>query len=179
MSANSGTPMPGEGTLDARFLTYESRVLRGVRRTVSVTQPAAGANWSILVPGGRLWRLIGGNASFLASGAVANRNLGLNIRTSGIPMNITFNSTNVTNGQSVGASYTPSLTPIVSGIINVSLPVPFVPMWLEAGDELRSITGAIDVADQYSAIVLWIEEAFFSNQELPLALNYAELEALT
>lgn len=149
-----------------RFVTNETKIERGVRRSFTIPNPAAGANWSVNVPGGRMWRLVGGQAFFQASAAVGSRNLGLNVQTAQTAMQVSYNSTAIAAAGNGSAIYTPSGAGVLAASINTLLPVPFTPTWLEPGDTLRSITANLDAADQYSNITLWIEELWFDNQDL-------------
>lgn len=170
--------MNGDSAADPRFLTWESRIVRGVRRPLNIGNPGAGNNWSVNVPGGRLWRVIAGTCSFTASGVVANRNVGLNMQLQGLPMFVNYNATAVTNGQNVSPVYMPGDAVAPAATINGILPVPFVPVWLRPGDTIRSITANFDPGDTYTQIVVWIEEAFFTDEQLPTTPNIGELEAM-
>lgn len=149
-----------------RFLSNDSKAMRGVRRPMPVPSPAAGAEWSVKVPGGRMWRILGGQALFTASAAVANRLLGLQVTASGALVYVNQSTFAVVAAATPFAVYQPgtALSPAVED--GTAVPIPFVPQWLEQGDTFGSLTGALQAADQYSAITLVIEELWFTNQDL-------------
>src|SRR6516162_1693189 len=82
--------------MDPRFLTTEARVLPGYKRPVAITTPAAGANWTVTVPGGRMWRPIAINATLVTSAAVANRIPGIQFQIYGVTTYVNDNSTAIT-----------------------------------------------------------------------------------
>lgn len=152
------------------FLTSNGKTLPGVRRVVNFAAPNAGADIAVRVPGGRLWRILTGFVTFTASAAVANRFPRLQLVDSTGPMWEGGDPTAVAAGgvrrygiaagvsQSAGqASPAPNL-----------LAIPFV--HLHGDQQFVTSTAALDVADQWSALRLLVEEFYFDDAEL------AELE---
>lgn len=149
-----------------RFLAREGRILPGEKRVVAVANPAAGAGWSVTVPGGRQWRIQGGVALLTTDAVVANRipqitlsdqtttwwdaSVDVNIPAS-TPQRFSFGALGVP-----GAAQTPG-----DAII-----VPLPDMFLPAGTQLAAITTAEDVGDQWTGIALMVEECWLDDQML-------------
>lgn len=148
------------------FLTNDGKIDHGVRRPVAVPAPAAGADWSVKVPGGRLWRLLGGQALFTASAAVANRLLGVQVTASGALVQANQSTFAVVAAATPTAVYQSGTALSPANADGTLVPVTFIPQWLEGGDQIGSLTGAIQAGDQYSAITLVIEELWYSNGDL-------------
>jgi hypothetical protein len=150
----------------ARFLAGIGRPLIGIKQAVPIANPAAGADWQTKVPGGEQWHILVGHYLLTTSAAVANRVINLQILIDGLLI------WNVVDGTAVAASqtrthnllrsYAPSNTAASVTISN--LPIPDV--WLPPGATIGTITSAIDVADQYSQINLYVERFYLTDQEL-------------
>lgn len=123
-----------------------------------------------------MWRLLGGQAVFTASAVVANRLLGLQITASGVLAQVNQSTFAIAAAAAPTAVYQigPTLAPAVED--GTAVPIPFVPVWLEPGDTIGSLTGALQAGDQYSAIQLLIEELYFTNQDLVDAVLRGEEE---
>jgi hypothetical protein len=129
----------------------------GFLRSISVGNPAAGAEWSLTVPTNARWRVQAANSLFTASAGVANRvpecNLddGANSFFIGEP-----NSVVVALGapQVTFASTVPTA---VANVADVTASIPS-PAYLLAGHRINSRTLNIQAADQYSAIFVNVEE---------------------
>lgn len=131
---------------------------RGWRRTrypYSQAAPAAGVDWTITVPAGRLWRVIGVLATLTTAAAVATRVVRLQ----------------ATDGNATYLDLAPAATQVISlvrvyqwaqglqplaigGNITGALP----DVVLQPGSILRVTTDAINAADQWSAPVVYVEE---------------------
>ena len=131
---------------------------QGALFSFSVAQPAAGADWVQTVPTGARWILHGIYATLATAIAVANRQ----------PLLLFDDGTNKLVAANTALVQAASLTedwawsPTVSttglfqsNVNEVQLPFP-VP--LSAGWRVRTLTGAIQAADQWSAIRLLVEE---------------------
>lgn len=124
---------------------------RRSRVTVAVPQPAAGADWTLTIPAGHVYRLLSLYAVLASSAVVATRVARLAF-TDGARTFLDLSA-----GASQVASLTrryawlPSVGPsaVGSGILS-ALP----DVALGAGWTIASLTDAIDVGDQWSAIVL-------------------------
>ena len=124
-------------------------------------QPAAGADWTITVPGsGEFWEIVAVRARFVTSSAVANRFLTFNVKDN--VGNVVFNTA---FGTAQTASITESvcLSPqfnAVAGDVSstkiTTLPLPEGPYL--PGFTINSSTVAIDTGDQWSQIAVWFRQ---------------------
>jgi len=139
------TPQPPNATL-------------GITRSVTITNPAAGANWSITVPAGASWTLTSARATLATSATAANR----------IPdLQIKDGSGNIVLDALAGVAQTATLTDVwswsvgavtstVLGATNsVGLPGGFD---LNAGWQIVQVTANLQAGDQWSSIVLGVTE---------------------
>ena len=127
----------------------------------SVPTPAAGADWTITVPGsGEFWEIVAVRARFVTSSAVANRFLTFNVKD---------NVGNIVYQSAFGTAQTASITEgvvlspqyvTVSGDVSstkiVTLPLPEGPYL--PGFTINSSTVAIDTGDQWSQIAVWFKQ---------------------
>lgn len=157
-----------------------------VQRIIPIASPAAGNEWSITVPGGSIWSPIGITYRLVCSAAAANR----------------VSTVAFTDGSTTFGQCSPSVLQVATQSFRYSLwrglgqgsvsagasiQVASLPeLWLPSGFTIASLTSAIDVADQYSAVALIVEEILvqppgvkqhrdFLNQFM-LALTSAENE---
>lgn len=130
----------------------------GVTRSVPLGNPAAGANWGIVVPTGAAWVLNSARATLTTSAAAANR----------IPdLQIKDGSGNVVLDAMAAVAQTASLTDFwswspgaanstVLGSVNtVALPAGFK---LNAGWSINQVTQNLQAADQWATIMLSVTE---------------------
>jgi len=123
----------------------------------TVGNPAAGADWSIAVPASAVWVLLTARASFVTSAAVANRiprlqffdgaTLIMDVPTTAV---ITASQTCSLSWGAGGTSHNPTGT-----LFSIGFP-PAVR--LNSTFTIRSTTTAIDAADQWSNIRLYVQE---------------------
>jgi hypothetical protein len=154
------------GRDDPVFLTNDTHVLEGVRRVVMVANPGAGADWSVTVPGGHQWRLIGGAGVFTTSAVVANRFSALQVSDSdGV---FYFNGSTSAQAASLAITtvYVPSTALFPASLFGPRNLVPFSPTWLRPGDILAASTFAIDVGDQWTSVRLRVEDCIYDNTAL-------------
>jgi len=128
-------------------------------RVVTISNPAAGAEWATTVPAGVQWQLLD-TAYFLTTNAtVANRFSGLKT-TDGATITADTIS-NLAQAASVNAQYTfaPS-SPVVTlaSLPSMWLTFPFPLLSLLAGHTVGTHTVALQAGDQYSAIRLSVLE---------------------
>lgn len=160
-----------------RFLSREGRPLPGVKRAVPVPQPAAGAEWTVTVPGGRQWRIIGGAAQLVASAAVANRRPGLALGDESSTVARTVSALQVQAGATALLGYLPdSGVTAPPGADTVGL-VPAWDAWLPGGFVISSLTVGLQAGDQYGLVALMVEELYLDDQELTI-LEEERLAAL-
>lgn len=137
----------------ARGSTFE-RVLR----VVPITTPAAGADLSIVVPGGSVWIPRALTATLTTSAAVANRSTMVQL-TDGTAVLFTL-PTGLAHAASLAARYSWVngndflVGSVAGGNITSDLP----DMALPAGYTITTVTTLVDVADQWSKAFLWVEE---------------------
>lgn len=128
------------------------------RIVVPVPSPAAGADWSVAVPGGVLWDVLTAKARLVTAVAAGNRVAALEV-TDGTTL--LFGIGGVTNQ---AASLTIDYSWLQEYATNGINPTGgHVPNWLpefplHAGYVLRSATQGIQAADQWSAVVLLVDE---------------------
>lgn len=150
----------------ARFLSHTGQIKPGVRRIVQVQAPAAGADWAVTVPGGVQWRILSGMATLTTSVVAGNRAAHSRVIVDGI---IVWDAAfSAASGPSETDAY-----PIVIGGADEQVYVTngLVSLWYQdsfypQGAVIGTHTSSIDVADQWSGVVLWIEEYYFTNPQL-------------
>jgi hypothetical protein len=129
----------------------------GRMRSVAVSAPLAGADWTITVPGTAHWRLVSASAIFAAAVAVANRipmiliDDGANEVYEGPPNQVIVSGVNTTWAAST------TVTGLAPNIPNVVVPIP-AGLLLPPGFRISSETDNIQGADQWSQIFLLVEE---------------------
>jgi hypothetical protein len=152
VTANVALCYPGDNT---------SRAVdgRGTFRLVLGTVPAAGADFVDTVPANRRWGVTAIAFTLVPSVAAANRTPVLTIDDGA---NIIWESSNNAN---VVASTTSKfragagvqLTTVQANIFQIPLPEL---LQLPAGSRIRSVTGSLQAADQFNAILYNVEEWF-------------------
>ncbi len=127
-------------------------------RQVTVTNPAAGVDWRHTCPGQGIQRIVALRALFTASAAAANRIPAFvlsdgadDFATSPLLTAITANLATVISTWPGAGAIGPAAGPQTFGS-------PHDGWMLLPGWSLRPVTAAIDVADQWSAIRLWVVE---------------------
>lgn len=166
---------------DQRVLTYDAHWLRGVKRPVTVTTPAAQSEWTVTVPSSVQWRLIGGSADFTADATVGNRTVGILLQMFGIPIFVNHFTA------AIAASATPQIVyqlgTAVTGMTTLITAtdtfaqVPFGSFFLPSGSVIQSATAFSGAADQYSDIQLVVEEVLESDMEYTMR-EWAERDAM-
>lgn len=130
---------------------------RRTRIVVRVPAPAAGADWSQVVPGGHTYRPLAVFGQLVTSAAVATRAARLSFGDG----DITFGSFPPATTQVASLtrlySWAPSQGPTFVGTaIGQYLP----DLTLQAGWTIGSVTELIDVADQWSSVFLLVEDTW-------------------
>jgi hypothetical protein len=127
-------------------------------RTRKIANPAAGADWTFKAPGGFYWRITSIVARLVTSAAVANRVLTLRAGDQtnfwyaqetplAVPQNTTVDFCAHTGG---GGTSGTALTLVLA--------LPSEGLLLLPGNQLVSVTTAIDVADQWSDVIAMLDE---------------------
>jgi hypothetical protein len=150
----------------ARGSTYE-RVLR----VVPIVAPAAGAELSLTVPGGSVWIPRALKATLVTSAAVATRSVNLQLSDGSTSLWHLFAGATQVAGLTVVYSFVAGwdLATGTSGQGDVSCGLP--DMALPAGYVLSTHTNLLDVADQWSAGVVWVEEVLAQPQGVHEMIN--------
>ena len=146
-----------------------------IPRIITVTSPAAGAEWTQNVQSGAVWYVQAITQKVVTSAVVANRvptityTDGTTIFARLPPAN--NQAASLTNRYGYYLGYGVALS--ISGIGGVSSPLPNIP--LLSGMSISSLTVNLDVGDQISEVNLYVievEERAFENQEAWLAPRY-------
>lgn len=128
-------------------------------RRENVTNPAAGADFVLTVPGGRIWRLLSLRAQLLTDANAANRNVTLRVDDgNGDFAHYPFNTT---HAASIDRRYCwvwgPTSAFEASGSSG-NLVQPGPQFLLLPGWRLEVVTGNVQAGDQWSAITAMVEE---------------------
>ncbi len=128
---------------------------RRSRRVVKGVTPAAGADWSVIVPGGRAWRVVSIAASLVTSAAAANRAPGLVVSDGSTQ----FVNAGPSGVQAASLTYAYGWYHSAAGIgFSTWRTQPIPELFLPAGFVIASSTALMDAGDQWSAPVLWVVE---------------------
>lgn len=148
------------------FLAREGMYLPGEVRAIPVPEPAAGAEWTVNVPGGRQWRVLGGTFKLTTSATVDTRTPAVVYSLGGAR----FFAAEFSTGQAAGVTDTYVMQQLeqgesaqVAGGLNL-IDVP--KLWWPGGTIIESSTDLVQAGDQYSDISLYVEEVWFANSDL-------------
>lgn len=132
--------------------------------------PAAGADWTLPVDAGESWEILAVNFTLTASAAVANRSVKLRgLDGNGNEVFRIGPQAVQTAGQVVVYTYLPGQG-YAAGVDGQQLALGTPPPILPPGYSLASLTGAIDVGDQFSKIAVSIRR--WSPQRVALACGW-------
>lgn len=135
-------------------------------RAVAVPNPAAGAEWSFTPDSGRVWRLLAGRFVFATSAVVANRLVTVAVVADGQRVFRGWDNTLIAAGNTNEYSLVDNKATSVPNHGNGLGLIPTIGCWLPEGASIGSVTGGIDVADQYSGVNLLVQEAWTSPHEV-------------
>jgi hypothetical protein len=159
---NIGTLAQGYAT-NADDLAWPGAPIRssvegpGWIRTLTVADPAAGADFAATVPTGARWRPLAVHWQIVSSATAANRETALRL-TDGTN-EIAIVPCGVTQTASTTRRYSFFHTaPRGAGSVQLHVIAPMPRLDLVAGNTIESVTAAIDATDQISAIVIHLEE---------------------
>lgn len=129
----------------------------GRTRAIAGADPAAGAEISVTVPAGAHWQLAALRFALVASAAVANRRVHVVIDDGATTIIETVSqdvqTAGLTRNYNVDAwGFAPPTQDL-----EIFVPLP-LPIELDAGYRIRTVTTALDVADNYGAPELLVEE---------------------
>lgn len=126
-------------------------------RSVTGTNPAAGAEISETVPTNARWRLMALGATLVTSAAVGNRTPTLVVDDGAAEIGGSYTNLNHTASTTIRYMFGDTGTaPTQAG--GRSLGPLFGPIVLPAGARIRTVTASIDVADDWGAPTMLIEE---------------------
>lgn len=127
-------------------------------RVVQVAPPAAATDWSVTVPGGRVWVPLALTALLTTDANAGNRDVSLRVT----------DQTNIVAAFDAFANQGASLAELYSfvagagtgagGTTHLTCTTPIPDMALPAGYVLETHTTGFEVGDQWSSIVVWVEE---------------------
>lgn len=130
---------------------------RGLMRSIAVTSPAAGADWTQTVPAGVNWILRAVTAKLTTGVTVAARQASLQVTdaTPRLLLDSPGGSTEAASLADVYSWFNGAAAVIEGGVVVGGLPAEFrcLPGWI-----IGSSTANIEAADQWSNIVLTVEE---------------------
>ncbi len=129
-----------------------------VRRVVPVPSPAAGADWSVAVPGGTLWVVRALKAQLATSAVVANRIPNLRVTDGTNVVCQIAHQQNITTGTTSILSWIAGWPGPFYGNLNQSLTDWFPEFPLHGGYVVGPVTANLDAGDQWSAIVATVDE---------------------
>lgn len=130
---------------------------QGNLRSITGTNPAAGAEISETVPANVRWRPVAIEAVFVASAAVANRRISLRLDDGANEYYKVEASADVTAGQTRTFSMWATFGPSAANNVTFYLPLPGN-LILPAGHRIRTVTSNLDVGDDWAAPQMLIEE---------------------
>lgn len=152
-------------------------VKQRLQRDVPITNPAAGAEFTIAVPPGITWELLGVHCRIVTSAVVANRvpkvsiKNGDGVERSRFSVNaVLVASTNTLLDWWSGLGDTVNQAGTQQGL-------PSPALYLPAGFGISSVTSLVDVADQYSEIFLVVREWSLKNVENVMATLFQQRQA--
>lgn len=127
-------------------------------RTIRIDRPAAGANWSTRPGGQRTWRVVSLVARLVTSVAAGDRRVRLQATDGENPYFVA--ESHLAHPASTTVDYAAHTGSAVTAVDNLVLPLPLPSAGLivRPGALLEVVTTNLDVADQWSAIVVLAEE---------------------
>lgn len=131
---------------------------RGCIANVNSSNPAAGAECSIEVPVGQIWRVLSGNASLVTSAAVANRRPHFVFTGPNGNVIDTFNDTEITNNETANFRVAQFGTlPARANDSDHLVPMP-AEIWLGGEGTIATKTTAIEADDDWGIMRFMVEK---------------------
>lgn len=130
---------------------------RGYQELKRGVQPAAGAAFTLTVPGGEVWRVIAAQATLVTSAVVANRTprfAVLDNDSNEVFRSITASS--VSAGNTNTTQWATGFGNAISGAQGGQT-APLPDLFLDAGTQIQLTAGALDAGDQIQNVSLIIE----------------------
>lgn len=131
---------------------------QGMLYAIQNATPAAGADWTVTVPNGARWRVRSVDARLTTSAAVATRDVDIIVTDPGA-VEVYAASAAVTQLASLAVRYVFADVPFNAPTDAARSIVPAIPdLILFAGWKISSVTANIQVADQWTTQVIYVEE---------------------
>src|SRR5579864_7991078 len=130
---------------------------RGGLKLLTTPPPAAGADFSLEVPTGARFQLVGGSATLVTSSHVANRQVYFTVKREGTEV---FRVP-AASLQAATLTYVYQLLPgVAPGTLIGTYPIVQFPWYLALDERMRltSVTTNIDTTDQWGPVYLLVEE---------------------
>lgn len=139
-----GSPISGESPFER------------IRRTFIGVAPSAGADWSVTVPGGVVWRVLSILASLTSSATAGTRAVNLTVSDG----KTVFVDAAPAGTQAISLTYKYAWWKEAGGLaVGTTVCQPIPPLDLPAGFVIASSTANISATDQWTAPVLYVVEA--------------------
>lgn len=166
------------GTIQpSRFLSHTGKILPGVRRVVTIPQPAAGVGLVFVVPGGVQWWVGAGYFTLATDAVVGNRFLAASVTVDGLLVWNTWPGyvQPASELSGYGMQSTSGYSAASNNGARSFLPLPGE--YLPEGAIVSLSINSADANDQLSALSLWVEEVYVTDPQLSEdARLHAELE---
>ncbi len=134
----------------------------GIYKAVLGTVPAAGAEILDTVPDGVLWRLVAVSFDLSTSVDVATRRVVFVVDTGPVGPIVIRSSANVDQLASLTFRYQGAALGTAPGVIDSATNLYLMPLppalYLRPGFRLRTVTAGLQVSDQYTQAVYFVEE---------------------
>jgi hypothetical protein len=150
----------------ARYIGRYGQIQPGTAGVVTVPNPAAGADFTVNVPGSEQWRIVSLFAILTTSAGVANRWVrfqitdGANQYFETVLSNVIVANTAARISAAIGAQQITSSAPLQPWTTYL------LDEWIPPSGVFRSSIGNVDVADQWSSVALYVEKLRVTNQDL-------------
>jgi hypothetical protein len=127
-------------------------------QSLPVAAPAAGAEWSAKVPAGEIWRVLSVRALLTTSAVVANRVPALVVADASRTLLTLGAGVNQAAGLAQLYQWAKRLGATLTGQPAVSIANALPELVIPEGGSIGSLTAALDAGDQYSGVVLELEQ---------------------
>jgi hypothetical protein len=132
------------------------RELWGVPKVITIQTPKAGQEWLYTHSGPSWFVIASAVATFTTSAVVANRSVTVAVKYTGVLCGVFAGVIQQTAGQVLTYTISPAAQSIASsGLVPIVIPDSYV---IKDAMTIGTLTPAIDVGDQYSAIALYVYE---------------------
>lgn len=151
---------------------------RGYQELKRGAQPAVGTAFSLLVPGGEVWRVITAQATLVTSAVVANRTPRFAVLDNdGTEIFRSITASSVSAGNTNTVQWATGFGNAISGAQGGQT-APLPELFLDAGSQIQLTAGALDAGDQIQGVVLIIERLTTGPRGYPVGLEQAPPAAI-